>query len=43
MEITEKKQKIEKKFFLFQRIEFEVGDANSRNIDQHTCHRKSMC
>ena len=43
MEITEKKQKIEKKFFLFQRIEFEVGDANSRNIEQDTCCRHSVC
>ena len=36
-------QKIEKKFFVFQMIEFELGVASSRNIDLDTCHRQPMC
>ena len=36
-------QKIHKNFFVFQRIAFELGVANSRNIEQDTCHRQSMC
>ena len=36
-------QKIQKKFFVFQIIAFELGVANSRNIGQDTCHRWSIC
>ena len=35
-------QKIRKKIFLFQIIAFEVGVANSHNLEQDTCHRTSM-
>ena len=43
MEIPEMEQKIGKKFFVFQIIAFELGVANSRNIEQDTCHRQPMC
>ena len=43
MEIPEMKEKIEKMVFIFQIIAFELGVANSRNIEQDTCHRQSMC
>ena len=36
-------QKIEKMFFLFQIIAFELGVANSLNIQYDTWHRHSMC
>ena len=36
-------QKIEKKLFDFQIIAFELGVANSRNIQQDTGHRQAMC
>ena len=36
-------QKIHKKFFVFQIIAFELGVANSRDIEQDICHRQSMC
>ena len=35
-------QKIEKNFFVFQILAFELGVANSRNIEQDTCHRNSL-
>ena len=35
-------KKIQKKFFVFQIIAFELGDANCRNIEQDTCHRQPM-
>ena len=31
------------KVFVFQTIPFELGVANSRNLEQDTCHRQSMC
>ena len=37
------KQKIEKNIFVFQIILFELGVTNSRNIEQATCPRQSMC
>ena len=36
-------QKIDKKFLVFHLIAFELAVANSRNIEQDTCHRQSMC
>ena len=36
-------QKIEKKFFVFQVIAFQLGVANSRNIEQDTCHQQPIC
>ena len=36
-------QKIEQKCLVFEIIAFELGVANSHNIEQDTCHRKSMC
>ena len=36
-------QKIEKKIFIFQILAFELEVGNSRNIQQDTCHRHSMC
>ena len=36
-------EKIKTKFFICQIIEFELGVANSRNIEQDTCRRQSMC
>ena len=35
-------QKIQKKFFVFQTIAFELEVPNSLNIEQDTCHRQSM-
>ena len=43
MEIPETEQKIEKQFFVFQIIAFELGVANSHNVEQETCHQESMC
>ena len=36
-------QKIQKKFFVFQILAFELGVANSPNVEQDTCHQQSMC
>ena len=36
-------QKIEAKFFVFQIIAFELRVANSRNIEQDTCHQQPIC
>ena len=36
-------QKIHKKVFLFQVLAFELGVANSPNIQQDTCHQQTMC
>ena len=36
-------QKVEEKFLVFQIIAFELGVADSRNIEQDTCHRQPMC
>ena len=43
MKIQEMEQKIEKKFFVFQIIAFELGVTNSHNLEQDTCRRQSMC
>ena len=37
------KQKIKKKVFVFQITGFELGVANSGNIQQDICHRQAMC
>ena len=42
MQIPEIEEKIEKKVFVFQRLAFELGVANSRNIQQDTSDRESM-
>ena len=36
-------QKIEKKFFDFQIIAFELGVGNSPNLEHEIFHRQSMC
>ena len=36
-------QKIKKKFFVFQVIAFELGVANSRNIEKDTSHQEPIC
>ena len=36
-------QKAETMFFVFQILAFELGVANSRNIEQDTCHRQPKC
>ena len=36
-------QEIQKKFFVFQIITCELRVANSGNMEQHTCHRRSIC
>ena len=36
-------QKIETIFFLFQILAFELGVANSCNIEKDTCQRHSVC
>ena len=36
-------EKIERKFFVFQIVPFELETANSCNTWQDTCHRQSMC
>ena len=36
-------QKIQEKFFVFQIIAFELGVADSLNLEYDTCHRESMC
>ena len=43
MEIPEMGQKIEKKFFVFQIIAFEIGVGNSRNIEQDPSHQQPIC
>ena len=43
MKVQEMKQKIEKKFFVFQIIAFELGVTNSHNLEQDTWRRQSMC
>ena len=40
--IREMEQKIEKKVFVFQIIAFELGVANSHNLEQATFRRQSM-
>ena len=37
------KQKIERKFFVFRILAFQLGVANSHNIELDTCHWQSMC
>ena len=36
-------QNIEKKFCVFRIIAFELGVADSGNIEQDACNRQSMC
>ena len=36
-------QKMQKKFFVFRVIAYQLGVANSHNLEQDTSHRKSMC
>ena len=36
-------QKIQKKLFVFQILAFELGIANSRNIEQDICYHQSLC
>ena len=36
-------QKIQEKFFLFYITAFELGLANSCNIEQDSCHRQPVC
>ena len=36
-------KKIQKKFFLFNIIEFQLRVANSQNLEHDTCHRQSIC
>ena len=36
-------QKMQKKFIVFQIIAFELGVADSHNLEQDTCHREAMC
>ena len=43
MKILEMEQKIEKNIFVFQIIAFELGVANSHNLEQDTCRRQLMC
>ena len=43
MYIPEMEQKIQKKLFVFQIIAFQLGVANSRNIEQDTSHQQPMC
>ena len=43
MYIPEMEQKIQKFFFVFQINAFELGVANSGNLEQDTCHRQSLC
>ena len=35
-------QKIQKKFFVFQVISFELGVATSRNLEKDICYRQAM-
>ena len=36
-------QEIQKKFFVFQKIAFELGVANSYNFEQYIFQQQSMC
>ena len=36
-------QEIEKQFVIFQITAFELGVANSHNLEQDTCYLQSMC
>ena len=36
-------QKIQKKLSIFQIMSFELGVANSHNLERDNCHRQSMC
>ena len=36
-------RKIQKKIFVFRIIPFQLGVANSHNLEQDTSHRKSVC
>ena len=36
-------QKIQKNFFVFDIFAFELGVANSNNLEQDTWHRQSIC
>ena len=38
-----KKKKNSEKVFVFQTIPFELGVANSRNLEHYPWHRQSMC
>ena len=42
MYIPEIQQEIERKFFVFQIVAFELGVANSHNLEQDTCPRQSI-
>ena len=37
------KKKNSEKVFVFQTIPFELGVANSRNLEHYPWHRQSMC
>ena len=43
MQLPEWQQKIKKMFFIFQIITFELGVANSNNLEQDICHPQSIC
>ena len=43
MVIPEMEQIIEKRFFFFRIIGFELGVANSRNLEHDIYHRQYMC
>ena len=36
-------EEIEKMFFIFNRIAFELGAINSHSLEQDTCYRQWMC
>ena len=36
-------QKIDKMFFIFQIVAFELRVVNFHNLEQNTCHQQSMC
>ena len=41
--IPEMEEEVDKKFFVFRIIAFELGVANSHNLQQDTCHPETMC
>ena len=41
--MPEIEQKIQKMFFVFEIIAFELGVANSHNLGQAICHQQSVC
>ena len=43
MQIPEMDQQIQKTFFVFQIIAFELGVANYHNLEQVIYNRQSMC